>query len=154
MYPSSNINLRSITNGIVTDKDQYIKKYNWTKNEETHGIESNVSNTKQLLLDNQKYISFVIPSGNVNININNCNQYGIQFVFLDLRMMTRNTSNHTYNSVKFFMNNKQRLITKPSSQRYFPLKKIVIKKQNEALSYKPVTNIDRMKGFIPDHISF
>tara|TARA_B100000780_G_scaffold276484_2_gene245133 strand:- start:1797 stop:3080 length:1284 start_codon:yes stop_codon:yes gene_type:complete len=152
-YPTSNSNLNSITNGVIADNYQLIKKINYTKTEQENGIEHDVIDTQKFIHDNQTFITATVPSGNPDVNLLNANSFGVQFCFLDAKVYKGLTSNNTNNSIKFFINKKQTLVTKPPDQRFFPSKKMTIIKQNTALSYKPV-KIDNMNGFIPHGSSF
>ena len=148
-YPTVNTNLNSITNGVIADNYQLIKKINYTKTEQENGIEHDIIDTQKFIHDNQTFITATIPSGSPDVNVLNANSFGVQFCFLDAKVYKGLTSNHTNNSIKYFVNKKETLILKPAKQRYFPSKKLIVVKQNKALSYKPV-KIDNMNGFIPN----
>lgn len=152
-YPTSNEQLNYIVNGVMSPKFQQFNVINYSKSNEKRGITSNVVDIKGFKEDNKKYMNGVIPN-KTEINVEDCNKYGINFCFLDLTLYKGETSNRTYNSILQFKDNC--IIEKPKELIYFPPPPKKIIPQNKDLSYAP-RKLDvpgTPSGFVPSFLTY
>lgn len=125
-----------------TNKIEYTADYL-----EYDGIKVN-NNINQLITNNKKNISIVYASGKkekstkalfnskldiINPDFMDCAKYGLQIVMMS--PMLHNKYMHDW--VLFF--NKRSMQLKPKSLRWIQDKKLVVKKQDNRLTYKPTT---------------
>lgn len=152
-YPTSNEQLNYIVNGVMSPKFQQFNVINYSKSNEKRGITSNIVDIKGFKEDNKKYMNGVIPN-KTEINVEDCNKYGINFCFLDLTLYKGETSNRTYNSILQFKDNC--VIEKPKELIYFPPPPKKIIPQNKDLSYAP-RKLDvpgTPSGFVPSFLTY
>ena len=152
-YPTSNEQLNYITNGVMSTKFQQFNVLNYSKSNEKKGITSNIVNIKGFIEDNKKYMNGVIPN-KTEINVEDCNKYGVNFCFLDLTLYKGETSNRTYNSILQFKDNC--LVEKPKELIYFPPPPKKIIPQNKDLSYAPrkLEVPGTIPGFVPSFLTY
>lgn len=139
-YPTNNLNLNSIINGVMKKDRQYIKKFNYTSSTANRGINYNLVNIKRFIDDNKKFMTIAIPSNMTEVNIADCKKNGIQIALVDMLAYKGYTTNRTYNSLKEWEDSKKSLILKPDNLRYFPPKVFKPVKQNPKLVMNPDTN--------------
>ena len=139
-YPTNNLNLNSIINGVMKKDRQYINKFNYTSSTANRGINYNLVNIKRFVDNNKKYMTISIPSNMTEVNISDCKKNGIQIALVDMLAYKGYTTNRTYNSLKEWQDSKKSLILKPDNLRYFPPKSFKPVKQNPKLVMNPNTN--------------
>ena len=120
-YPLNNFNLNSIVNGVINKNRQYIKKYNYTSRS-ANGLGNEIVDINKFKNNNKEYMTITIPSNMTQVNIEDCDKFGIQLSLIDMLGFKGYTNNRTYQSLKKLEKSNESLRLKPDNLRYFPPK--------------------------------
>lgn len=153
IYPTVSGTLNELINGTIDNQQinnnyQYIMKYDYTQETYKNKLKGEINNIKQFKDQSIKYAYSIEPIESpiddpVNIDLEDCQKYGCQFVWCPYYLFQNNTSNSVYEYIKKF--NKTGLILKPHNLRTM----IEEKKENKKLENKltkQTTNISQIQG--------
>ena len=138
-YPLNNFNLNSIVNGVINKNRQYIKKYNYTSRS-ANGLGNEIVDINKFKNNNKEYMTITIPSNMTQVNIEDCDKFGIQLSLIDMLGFKGYTNNRTYQSLKKLEKSNESLRLKPDNLRYFPPKQFKPNPQNPNLVMNPNKN--------------